>query len=347
MGYTIKPTSGTQKAATRKGGDGRVRTESITESILPGSMKKRKTYTRVEIKENAQLWLLMLPTIALILVFSYIPMYGILIAFQKYLPGKDIIGPNAARWVGLANFRKFVSSVYFPRILRNTVILSLYSLAFGFLAPILFALLLDQIRALRFKKFLQTVSYMPHFISTVVLCSMVIQFLNARVGMINSLLGLFGVPAVNYMGKKEYYYSIYVWSGVWQDLGYSSIIYIAALSGVSPELHEAAIVDGASILRRIRHIDIPSVLPTFCILLIMRCGSLLSVGFEKALLLQNPLNMTVSEVISTYSYNISLNSTSPQFSYAAAIGLFTSVINLIVLCAVNGVVGRVSDNSIF
>ena len=278
-----------------------------------------------------------------LIIFKYVPMYGVQIAFRNYRITRSI---ESSPWVGFKYFKKFFDYYDFWPIVRNTLVVNFYSLL-TFPLSLLLALLLNHLPFRRYGKLVQNISYMPHFISTVVLCSMVIQFLNARVGMINSLLGLFGVPAVNYMGKKEYYYSIYVWSGVWQDLGYSSIIYIAALSGVSPELHEAAIVDGASILRRIRHIDIPSVLPTFCILLIMRCGSLLSVGFEKALLLQNPLNMAVSEVISTYSYNISLNSTSPQFSYAAAIGLFTSVINLIVLCAVNGVVGRVSDNSIF
>ena len=295
------------------------------------------------LKKYGALYIMLLLPLTTLIIFKYVPMYGVQIAFRNYRITRSI---ESSPWVGFKYFKKFFDYYDFWPIVRNTLVVNFYSLL-TFPLSLLLALLLNHLPYRRYGKLVQNISYMPHFISTVVLCSMVIQFLNARVGMINSLLGLFGVPAVNYMGKKEYYYSIYVWSGVWQDLGYSSIIYIAALSGVSPELHEAAIVDGASILRRIRHIDIPSVLPTFCILLIMRCGSLLSVGFEKALLLQNPLNMAVSEVISTYSYNISLNSTSPQFSYAAAIGLFTSVINLIVLCAVNGVVGRVSDNSIF
>ena len=295
------------------------------------------------LKKYGALYIMLLLPLTTLIIFKYVPMYGVQIAFRNYRITRSI---ESSPWVGFKYFKKFFDYYDFWPIVRNTLVVNFYSLL-TFPLSLLLALLLNHLPFRRYGKLVQNISYMPHFISTVVLCSMVIQFLNARVGMINSLLGLFGVPAVNYMGKKEYYYSIYVWSGVWQDLGYSSIIYIAALSGVSPELHEAAIVDGASILRRIRHIDIPSVLPTFCILLIMRCGSLLSVGFEKALLLQNPLNMAVSEVISTYSYNISLNSTSPQFSYAAAIVLFTSVINLIVLCAVNGVVGRVSDNSIF
>ena len=270
-------------------------------------------------------------------------MYGVQIAFRNYRITRGIAD---SPWVGFKYFIKFFRYHNFWQIIRNTLVVNLYSLL-TFPLSLILALLLAHVPFRRFAKIVQNVSYVPHFISMVVLCSMVIQFTNARTGMINSFLGLFGVPSVNYMAKKEYYYSIYVWSGVWQNLGYSSIIYIAALSGISPELHEAAIMDGASIVKRIWHIDVPGVMPTFCILLIMRCGSLMNVGFEKALLLQNSLNMSVSEVISTYSYNIGLNSATPQYSYASAIGLFTSVINLIMLCLVNSVVKRVSDSSLW
>lgn len=320
-----------------------------TESILPGSMKKRKTYTRVELKENAQLWLMMLPTIALILVFSYIPMYGILIAFQKYLPGKDIIGPNAARWVGLANFRKFVSSVYFPRILRNTVILSLYSLAFGFLAPILFALLLDQIRALRFKKFLQTVSYMPHFISTVVLVGMLMQIFHPMVGVYGHFMkALTGEMPADLFANPNAFPHLYVWSGVWQGFGYNSIIYIAALTNVSAELHEAAEVDGASRFQRVLHIDFPALLPTITIMLILRTGSIMSIGFEKTYLMQNSLNLSRSEIISTFVYKKGLGAgVANDYSYSTAIGMFNSVVNLVLITCVNWVSRRVSENSLW
>lgn len=286
--------------------------------------------------------MLILPMTVLIL-FHYVPMYGVQIAFRNYRITRGIAD---SPWVGFKYFIKFFRYHNFWQIIRNTLVVNLYSLL-TFPLSLILALLLAHVPFRRFAKIVQNVSYVPHFISMVVLCSMVIQFTNARTGMINSFLGLFGVPPVNYMAKKEYYYSIYVWSGVWQDLGYSSIIYIAALAGISPELHEAAIMDGASIVKRIWHIDVPGVMPTFCILLIMRCGSLMNVGFEKALLLQNSLNMSVSEVISTYSYNIGLNSATPQYSYASAIGLFTSVINLIMLCLVNSVVKRVSDSSLW
>lgn len=286
--------------------------------------------------------MLILPMTVLIL-FHYVPMYGVQIAFRNYRITRGIAD---SPWVGFKYFIKFFRYHNFWQIIRNTLVVNLYSLL-TFPLSLILALLLAHVPFRRFAKIVQNASYVPHFISMVVLCSMVIQFTNARTGMINSFLGLFGVPPVNYMAKKEYYYSIYVWSGVWQDLGYSSIIYIAALAGISPELHEAAIMDGASIVKRIWHIDVPGVMPTFCILLIMRCGSLMNVGFEKALLLQNSLNMSVSEVISTYSYNIGLNSATPQYSYASAIGLFTSVINLIMLCLVNSVVKRVSDSSLW
>lgn len=289
------------------------------------------------------LYIMLILPMAILIIFRYVPMYGVQIAFRNYRITRSI---EASPWVGFKYFEKFFSYYDFWPIVRNTLVVNLYSLL-TFPLSLILALLISHLPFRKYAKAVQNVSYIPHFISTVVLCSMVIQFLNARVGMINTFLGLFGIQPVNYMAKKEYYYSIYVWSGVWQNLGYSSIIYIATLSGVSPELHEAAVVDGANIPRRIWHIDIPAVMPTFCILLIMRCGSLLSVGFEKALLLQNSLNMSVSEVISTYSYNISLNSAVPQFSYASAIGLFTSVINLVILCIVNGVVGRISDSSIW
>ena len=193
------------------------------------------------------------------------------------------------------------------------------------------------------------VSYAPHFISTVVMCGMITQFLDARSGLINVLLRYVGVQPRNWMTDPEYFRHIYVGSGVWQGLGYSSIIYIAALSGVSPELHEAAIVDGANIFQRMWNVDIPSVLPTFCILLIMRCGSIMSVGFEKVLLLQNNLNKSASEIISTFTYNIGLNSSGamPQYSYGAAIGLFTSLVNMVLLLVVNTVTKKLSGSGLW
>ena len=292
---------------------------------------------------NGALYLMILVPMALLIIFDYIPMWGVQIAFKDFRASLSI---TKSPWVGLKHFEKFFSYYRFGDIIRNTLSINLYSLC-TFPLPLILAILFNYIGCQKYKRFVQTVSYAPHFISTVVLCSMVLQFLNARGGLINEFLGLFGIPAVNYMGKPQYFYTIYVWSGVWQSIGYNSVIFIAALSSISPELHEAAIVDGATILKRIWHIDIPGVLPTFCILLIMRCGSLLSIGYEKVLLLQNNLNSTVSEVISTYSYKVGLASSHPQYSFSAAIGLFTSLINLAMLLTVNKITDRLSGSSLF
>ena len=294
-------------------------------------------------RKYGALYVMLLIPFATLILFKYIPMYGIQIAFKNYRITRPM---EACDWVGLKYFRKFFEYYDCWPIIRNTLLINLYSLAL-FPLPLIFALMLNYLPFNGLKKTIQNVSYIPHFLSTVVLCTMVIQFCNARTGLINSFLGLFGVRPVNYMARKEYYYSIYVWSDIWKDLGYSSIIYIAALSGVSSEQHEAAIVDGANIIKRIWHVDLPAIMPTFCTLLIMRCGTLLSLGFEKTLLLQNTLNTSVSEVISTFTYNISLNASNPQFSYATAIGLLSSGVNMIILLIVNKVVGRLGNTSIW
>ena len=277
--------------------------------------KKRTLRERIarEWKEHYALYILMILPMAVLILFKYVPMYGVQIAFRDYKPVRGVTG---SAWVGLKYFNKFFSSSMFWPLIRNTLSINLYLLATFPLALIL-ALLLNYLPSRRFAKVVQMVSYAPHFISTVVMVGMLLQFLDSRTGVINILLRALGFNSVNFMGQPSCFYSIYVWSDVWQTLGYSSIIYISALSGISPELHEAAVVDGASILQRIWHVDIPGVLPTFCVLLIMRCGTLLSMGFEKILLLQNDLNKPLSEVISTYTYAIGLNAAkgSPQYSY--------------------------------
>lgn len=288
-------------------------------------------------------YLMLVIPMAILIIFKYYPMYGIQIAFKNYRITQPM---EQASWAGLKYFEKFFTYRKFGTILWNTLAINLYSLA-TFPLSLILALMLTHLPFRRFVKAVQNASYIPHFISIVVLCSMVLQFTNPRNGLFNVILGVFGVEPINFMAKKEYFYSLYVWSGVWQQLGYNSIIYIAALAGVSPELHEAAIVDGAGIVKRIWHVDIPSILPTFMILLIMRCGTLLSVGFEKVILLQNSLNMETSEVIASYSYNISLNSSSPQFAYSSAVGLFTSLVNVVMLVSVNWLSKKLTSNSIW
>lgn len=297
------------------------------------------------LKKDWQLYLLVLPPLIILILFKYVPMYGIRIAFTDFKITKGI---NSGNWVGLKFFLKFFNSPLALKYISNTIAISLYELA-AFPLSLILALMLTYIPFSKFRRTIQMVSYAPHFISTVVMCGIILQFLQARGGLINIILGAVGVEPRNWITYPSAFRHIYVWSGVWQNLGYGSIIYIAALAGVSPELHEAAIMDGANIWKRIWHVDIPCILPTFSILLIMRFGSIMSVGFEKVLLLQNSLNLSVSEIISTYTYNIGLNSTGsmPQYSYGAAIGVFTSVTNLVLLLIVNAITNRLSGNGLW
>lgn len=306
----------------------------------PIGYRARREFTR-----NYQLYLLILIPLVIIILFKYVPMYGVQIAFRDFKITKSI---TSGKWVGLKYFEKFFNSPLAMTYIVNTLSISLYELLLFPLSMIL-ALLLNYIPSVGYRKSVQMISYAPHFISTVVMCGIILQFLQGRNGLINVILGLFGVESRNWITYPSAFRHIYVWSGVWQNLGYDSIIYIAALSGVSHELHEAAIVDGASLVKRIWHVDIPSILPTFCILLIMRCGSIMNVGFQKVLLLQNNLNLSASEIISTYTYNIGLNSTGsmPQYAYGAAIGLFTSVVNLILLVLVNRITKRLSGSGLW
>lgn len=278
-----------------------------------------------------------------VIIFDYIPMYGAQIAFKNFKIAKGIGG---SEWVGLKHFVKFVSNYNFGNILKNTLAISLYSLA-TFPLAIFFAVLLNYVTSNKFKKTVQMVTYMPHFISTVVMVGIIVQFLDAGSGAINAFIELFGGEAKNWLGYPEYFRHIYIWSGVWQGLGYSSIIYIAALAGVPTELHEAAIVDGATIPQRIWHIDLPMIKPTIVIQLILKCGSIFSVGHEKVFLMQNNLNSPASEIISTYVYKQGLASTTPQYSYGAAIGLMVSIVNLILLLIVNKIADKLSDTALF
>lgn len=296
-----------------------------------------------ELKKNAGLYVLALVPFVFLILFKYWPMYGVQIAFRNYSVGKGILG---SEWVGLKHIIRFVQSPKFWPILRNTLIISLYGLA-TFPLPIILALMLNYLPSARYRRTIQMVSYAPHFISTVVMVGIILQFLDKNAGVINHLIAAVGGEPTNFMAKREYFYHIYQWSGVWQGVGYASVIYISALAGVSPELHEAAIVDGANIPQRIWHVDIPAILPTVCILLIMDCGKLLSVGYEKVYLMQNNLNLNNSEVISTYVYKQGLTAASPQYSYSAAIDLFVSLINAVMLLMVNRITNKLSGNGLW
>lgn len=303
---------------------------------------KKKTSFITRIWRDRSLWLFCLPGMILTFIFSYIPMYGVQIAFRKYNARLGIWG---SQWVGLKYFERFFDSPYFASTISNTLILSLYGLIASFPIPIILALALNSFRHEKYRKVIQTVTYAPNFISTVVMAGMIILFLSPSVGIINHLITMFGGDAVNFMAKKEYWRHIYVWTGVWQGMGWSSVIYFAALSGISPELHEAAKCDGATKMQLIRYIDFPSILPTATILLILNCGSILSIGFEKAYLLQNSLNLSVSEIISTYTYKVGLINN--DMSYSAAIGLFNNIINLVLLLLVNKTADKLSGVSLW
>lgn len=304
--------------------------------------QKKHASTRNLIKRNYVLYLFLLPALIYILVFSYIPLYGIQLAFKTF---DSALGIWGSPWVGFQWFEMFFSSPRFWTLIGNTLSISLFTLVVGFPIPIILALMLNSVKSQRFKKICQTATYLPHFISVVVLVGMLTAFLSPRSGFITTLLEPFFGERVYFMGEAQFFDPIYVWSSVWQDAGWSSIIYIAALAGVSPELHEAALMDGASRLKRIRYIDIPAIIPTITILLILRCGSIMSVGFEKVLLMQNNLNLQASEIISTYTYKLGLLQN--QYSYSTAIGLFNNVINFTILVLVNRFAKKISGESLW
>lgn len=297
-------------------------------------------------RKSWQLYAMLALPLAWLIVYQYIPMWGAQIAFRNYTPAGGFAGIWTAQWVGLEHFQRFIDSYNFWPILKSTLVLNAYSLVAGFPLPIILALALNYIGRRWFKKTVQMVSYAPHFISVVVMVGIIFQFLTTT-GFVNQLLGLFGVDPVPFMSKPEYWKSIYVWSGVWQNVGFSCIIYLAALSGIDPTLHEAAILDGANKIQRMRDIDLPGILPVAIILLILSMGSLLSTGFEKVILMQNPLNLSTSEVIDSYVYRVGLASPIPQFAFAAAIGLFKSVIGLILLFSVNQIARRFNASSLW
>ena len=296
----------------------------------------------LRIRRNGGLYLLMIPAMIIFICFTYLPMYGIVIAFKNFKPARGILG---SEWAGLRYFKKYFSSYMFSNTIRNTLLISIYTILVTFPLPILIALMCNQMYAKRFKKFFQVSTYLPHFISTVVMCGMIVLFLSPSSGVIPKLLGYIGVQTGDLMGKASAFSSIYVWTEAWQHVGWDSIMYIAALSAVDPQLYEAAVVDGANKWQKMRSIDIPLLMPTAVVLFILRAGSVMSVGFEKVYLLQNDLNISASEIISTYVYKIGLKSN--QYSYSAAIGLFNNVVNFILLLSVNFIAGKMGDTSLF
>ncbi len=293
------------------------------------------------VKESRALYLLMLPSVIIFLLFTYYPMYGVIIAFKDFTPADGILG---SPWVGFKHFIQYFNSYQFGLTIRNTIVISLYTILVTFPLPIALALMCNQIRSKWFKKFFQVSTYLPHFISTVVMCGMLILFLSPSTGIIAKLVGILGFELPNLMGSARAFPSIYVWSEAWQHVGWDSILYIATLSAVDPTLYEAATMDGASKWKKMIHIDVPALLPTATVMFILRMGSVMSVGFEKIYLLQNTLNSSTSEIISTYVYKMGFISN--QYSLSSAIGLFNNVINLALLLLVNQISKKLSDTSL-
>lgn len=285
---------------------------------------------------------MIIPVIAFFIIFAYLPLYGIQIAFKDFSAFKGIWD---SPWVGFKHFERFFDSYYFWRLIKNSLLLGVYSLAIGFPIPIILALMLNEVKSNRFKKFVQTITYAPYFLSTVVIVGMLFIFLSPRTGLINHIIQAFGGDPVAFMTSAGWFKTLYVFSDVWQTAGWSSIIYLASLSGIDTQLHEAAKVDGATKLQRIWHINIPGIMPTIVILLILNLGSVLSIGFEKVLLMQNNLNMSGSDIISTYVYRSGI--LDAQYSFSTAVDLFNSIINFVLLVTVNYVARKVNDTSLW
>lgn len=307
-------------------------------------MMKKKSYAAKlwqNMKRHKGLYLMILPVVAFYLIFCYYPMYGAQIAFRDYTPK---LGVFHSPWAGLKHFREFFDSVYFGRLIRNTISINLKNLIFGFPAPILFALLLNEVKGQKFKKVVQTVSYMPHFISTVVIAGMILQF-TATDGVITWVMTLFGYPKQNLMLNPELFQPIYVISDIWQGLGWGSIIYIAAISGINAELYEAARMDGAGRFKQMWHVTLPGILPTIITMFILRVGNMMNLGFEKIILLYNSSIYETADVISTYVYRKGL--VDQSYSFSTAVGLFNSLINLLLLFIANKLCKRLTEHSLW
>ena len=294
-----------------------------------------------DLRKNAFIYLLFVPVIAYYLLFCYRPMYGAQIAFRNYMPKKGILG---SPWVGLKFFESFFSSIYIGRLLRNTLLISLYGIVFTFPIPIAFAILLNELKCAPFKRAVQTASYLPHFLSLIVVCGMIREFTGST-GMFGQLTTLFGGQPQTLLLYPQNFRSIYILSDIWQGTGWGSIIYLAALTAIDPAYYDAARVDGAGRFRQMWHVTLPSLLPTIVVLLILRCGSLMSVGYEKIILLYNDNTMETADVISTFIYRRGL--INMDYSYSAAVGLFNSMVNVVILVCANAFSRRVSENSLW
>lgn len=302
-----------------------------------------KSYILLMVKRNWALYLFILPAFLYFLIFAYVPMYGVQIAFKDFIASKGFLGSEWADPI-FKHFITFFSSVNFASILKNTLGISLYYIAVSFPAGVILALMINEVKSTRFKKIVQNFTYIPYFVSTVVLVGMIQLFFSPS-GMMNQIGAVFGLEKIMFLMKDSYFNDMYVWSGVWQSTGYGAIIYIAALAGVSQEHHEAATIDGATRMQRIIHVNLPAIMPTIVVMLIMTVGGIMNLSFEKVLLMQTEGNIGVSEVISTYVYKLGIQKA--QYSLSSAVGLFNNVINLILLVTVNKISRKISDSSLW
>ena len=294
-----------------------------------------------DIQKHWFIYLLFLPVIIYYVLFCYQPMYGAQIAFRNYMPRKGIIG---SPWVGMKYFNSFFNSMYFGRLLRNTLLISLYGIVFAFPVPIVFAILLNELKSMGFKRIVQTASYMPHFLSLIVVCGMIREFTSSS-GLFGHLTAMLGGEPQTLLLYPQNFRAIYILSDIWQGMGWGSIIYLAALTGIDPEYYDAARVDGAGRFRQIWHVTLPGLLPTIVVLFILRCGSIMNVGYEKIILLYNDNIMETADVISSFIYRRGL--IDMDYSYSTAVGLFNSVINIVVLVTANMLCRKVSENSLW
>lgn len=306
-------------------------------------MKKKLTWERfsIDLKRNYQKYLIILPIIVFYILFDYKPMYGVIIAFKNFRP---VLGIEGSKWVGLDNFTRFFNDVNCFRVIKNTLTINFLQLIFGFPMPIILALLLNEVKNMAFKKTVQTITYMPHFIATMILCGMLTSFSETN-GLFNVIGSWFGATRTNLLMKSSAYYPLYIGSGIWKNIGWDSIIFLAALSGIDQEQYEAAKVDGAGRMKQMIYITLPGLLPTVAILLILRMGSLMSEGYEKTLLLYQPITYEVSDIISTYVYRKGL--IDGNYSYSTAIGLFNSGVNLILMRTANWFSKKAGQSGLF
>ena len=300
---------------------------------------------KAEIKRSLSLYALMTPSLILLILFSYLPMYGIIIAFKDYNAVQGIWGSPWTKNFGFSQFIRFVTAYNFTSLIKNTLVLSLYSLVVNAICPVVLALFVNEIQNKAFKRTVQTISYSPYFISCVVMVGMVVSFLNVDRGIVNKVITSLGGKGNMFMSDPDWFVHLYVWTGVWQGVGWASIVYLGCLSNVDPCLHEAAVIDGASRMKRLWHINLPAIIPVFTIQLILSVGNIMNVGFEKAYLMQTDANLSASEIIATYAYKISL--LKKQYSFGTAVGLFNAAINIILLFIVNFVSKKVGQESLW